>query len=248
MYMSQIGDNLKTFRTKAGYTQKDVEAALGLRDLMMKDLETERLKLPAELAIKLAKLYKVSLDELLVNALEKTHAPQGQQLILLHTLFAKPDIEVVFLDPVIRAFLEDYQEKVLDHSVFELLTMDLTVKQKKDFTSEVLKTLGSMMGIDGKITKEEQDFLNTMVKSFDLEERTKTISKTISHKHLPAVVHFHGKPAAKHFMIWLLFFMSQSDGQMNHEELEFIEECAEVLKINRSNYLYIKRFFVKEKY
>ena len=248
MYMSKISENLKSFRSKAGYTQKDVEAALGLRDLMMKDLETERLKLPAELAIKLAGLYKVSLDELLVNAGDQKSNPQGLQLVLLQSLFTTTDVEVVYLDPIIRSFLEDYQDKVLDHSIFELLTMDLSPKLKKELSSEMLKTLGSMMGIDGKISREELEFLNQMIELLDLEDKSKVISKTISHRHSPVASHFHGRPAAKHFLIWLLFFMAQSDGQLNHEELVFIEECAETLKINRSNFIYIKKFFVKEKY
>lgn len=248
MYMSLIGENLKKYRMKAGFTQKEVEARLELRELMMKDLETERLKLPAELAISLSALYKVSLDELLTNKTLSKDSEQMNVLSQLKLLFKKSEIDLLFMDPVIRAHLEEYQDQVLDLSLFDLISIDLTEKQKKDFSSEILKTLGSLMGVDGKVTRDELDFLNNLISSFGLDEKAKSITKTITNLHTPSVVHFHNRPAAKHFLIWLMFYMSKSDGNVSHQELAFIETCAETLKVNRSNFVFIKKFFNKEKY
>ncbi len=248
MYMLEIGENLKKHRMKAGFTQKEVESRLGWRDLMMKDLETERLKLPAEYAIKLASLYKISLDELLTNKNQNHGSEQSQTLNQVKSLFQKSDIDLIFLDPVIRAHLEEYQDQILDKSIFELVTIDLTERQKKEFSSEVLKGLGSLMGIDGKVSKDELSFLNSLIINLKLDDKTKVITKTISNHHLPNIAYFHHRPAAKHFMIWLMFYMSKSDGSITHQELEFIEQSAEALKVNRTNFLFIKKFFIKEKY
>lgn len=248
MYMSSIGENLKKHRTKAGFTQKEVEAHLSLRDLMMKDLETERLKLPAELAITLATLYKVSLDELLTNRTQNGSTDQTQVLNKVKTLFQKSEMDLLFLDPVIRAHLEEYQDQILDLSIFDLVTIELTDKQKRDFSGEILKCLGSLIGIDGKVSRDELSFLNSLILNLNLDDKTKVITKSISNNHLPNITYFHNRPAAKHFLIWLMFYMSRSDGNMTHQELNYIEQSAEALKVNRSNFLFIKKYFIKEKF
>jgi uncharacterized tellurite resistance protein B-like protein len=49
----------------------------------------------------------------------------------------------------------------------------------------------------------------------------------------------------RHFVIWLLFFFAHADESLSHQEITYIEKCAECLKVNKSNFLYIKKKFVK---
>jgi transcriptional regulator with XRE-family HTH domain len=240
--MSKIGPNLKIARTKAGLTQKEVESLLGLRELSIKDYETGRLKLPIEMAVKLAKLYKVDLNALTSLAQEINHI-QNKELGFLGQLLHRGEVGFLFLDPVIRAKLEEESVKIFDHSVFDLLSLTLTEKQKKSLASEILKTLGSLIGVDQKITESELSFFNKLINDLGLGEQVKSISRSMTRKHLPDLKYFDHSPALKHFMIWLMFFLAKSSGKINHVELLFIDECAEALKINLSNYLKIKSYF-----
>ena len=245
--MSQIGQNLKSARARAGFTQKDVEAKLGLRELSLKDYETERLKLPAAMALRLAELYRVSVDQLLGTEEAKgVSAPQAASLARVGSLFSQPEAQLLLLDPVIRAYLEGHQEKLMDHSVFELITLRFSDRQKKAFTGELLKTLVSLMGVDNKITREELSFIHGLIDSFGLDEKAKAITKVANVRYAPELEVFHDRPEAKHFLLWLMFFTAQSDGKINYEETAYTEECAEILKVSRSSYLFIKKFFVKE--
>lgn len=244
MYMSQIAQNLKKARIQAGYTQKEVEAMLGLRDLSMKDYETGRLKLPAEMAARFAELFKVNVGMILsMEDKELNETPQTKQLSEISQLLHRGEIGTLFLDPVIRAQLEEYSDKILDHSVFDLITYSFTEKQKKSLFGEMLKILASLMGADNKISESELSFLNGLIAEMGLTDQGKSISRSITAKHTPDVKYFGHNSAVKHFMIWLLFFLAKSDGKMTHEEVAYIEECAEILKVNRSNYLSIKGYF-----
>jgi transcriptional regulator with XRE-family HTH domain len=247
--MPSLGERLKAARARAGFTQKDVEAKLGLRELSMKDYETERLKLPAHLAVKFAELYGVSVDELLgITGAEPKPGPQAATLGRVSSLFSRQETSLLFLDPVIRAFLEEHQEKVFDHSVFDLLTLHYSPREKNRFATELLRTLASLMGVDKKISAEESQFLRELIQNFGLTEHAKGIVKMNTLRYVPDAAFFQGRPEAKHLLLWLLFLIAKSDHQINVEEIQYIEECAETLKVNRSNYLHIKKFFVKEKY
>jgi transcriptional regulator with XRE-family HTH domain/uncharacterized tellurite resistance protein B-like protein len=247
--MSSLGENLKNIRSRAGLTQKDVESALGLRELSLKDYETERLKLPAGMALKLAQLYKVSVDELLgAEPVAPVVNEQSRSLSSVGSLFSRSEISLLYMDPVIRAYLEGYRDQLLDHSPFELLTRQFTAAQRKKLAEELLRSLASLMGVDARITREEIDFLHELIQVFGLGEKAKGIVKTASARHLPDPALFRDRAEAKHFLLWLMFFVAKSDGAINEDELKFIEKCAETLKVSRSNFLYIEGFFKKEKY
>lgn len=249
MYIMSIGQRLKHFRSQAGLTQKEVEAQLGLRDLAMKDYETERLKLPAEMASRLAALYLISVDELLGEDAPVDSNHQKRNLQALNSLFHPSRLSSVYLDPVIRAYLENYREEIMHHPPLELLTRELSVKQKRDFTVDLLKTLASLMGIDEKVTPEELAFFHSLITELGLDDKSRSISRTITQAFHPKDSNLpKSAPHLKHFLIWTMFFLAQSDGEIQTEEIRYIEECADQLKINRSNYLYIKKFFVKERY
>ncbi len=249
MYMSEMGPRLKAVRARAGFTQKDVEAKLGLRELAMKDYETGRIKLPAEMALNLAKLYGVTVEELLSEELnQNSSASQVLKLSHLDTFFSSSDFSLLFMDPVIRAYLEEYREQILDHSVFDLLTQSFTPRQKNALAMEMLRVLASLIGVDDKVSKEEMDFLRRLIRHFGLEERSRAILKSATVRYRPNLAHFQQRAESRHFLLWLLFFIAKSDGTITAFEMEFIEECAESLRISRSSYLFIKKFFVKEKF
>ena len=156
------------------------------------------------------------------------------------------NISILFLDPVIKSQLTVESEKFLDHSVFDLLTMTLTENQKINLNSEILKTLESLIGADQKITESEISFFNKLTNDFGLSKQVKLISRSMTKKHLPDIKYFDHNPALKHLMIWLMFFLVKKSGTINHVEIVFIDECAEELKINLSNYLKIKSYFQGE--
>jgi transcriptional regulator with XRE-family HTH domain len=241
--MSEIGQNLKIARVQAGFTQKEVEAKLGLRDLSMKDYETGRIKLPAEMAKTFADLFKVSVSVLLSGDEKTSSSSQAKNLGQLGQLFHRGDLGSLYLDPVIRAGIEEHSDKVLTHSIFDLLTSDFTEPQKLKVTTEILKTLGSLMAVDEKISEEELSFLKGLIDDMGLEPQSKSITRSITTQHLPHAEAFKHNSGIKHFLLWLMFLLSKSDGKITHHEVSFIEKCAEILKVNRTNFLTIKNFF-----
>jgi len=247
--MLELGQRLKLIRGQAGFTQKDVEAKLGLRELTMKDYETGRLKLPAAMALTLAKLYRVSLEELMGEEPKQGREPtQALALSHLESFFSPSEVSLLFMDPVIRAYLDDYRDQILERSVFDLLTLKFAPRQKNALAMEMLRVLASLMGVDDKITKEELDFLRRLISHFGLNEKAKGILKTVSARHQPNLEPFQNCAAARHFLLWLLFFIAKSDGVISVSETKFIEVCAEALRVNRSSFLFIRGFFKKEKF
>ena len=245
--MMTLGQNLKMARQNSGLTQKEVELKLGLRSLSLRDFETERIKLSADLALKFASLYHVSLDELIKGIPPlRDNTLQSAKLTQLEFLFSKGEFDVMMLDPVIRATLDEYPDKIFDHSVFELLCMNISEKQKRDVAAEIMKSIGSLLGVDHKITEAELTFFTKLSVRFGFNENTKIVTKSLSIKLLPDVSGFHHQPGLRHFLVWVLFFVSKSEGVMGSEELEYIQECAEALRIHKSHYLGIKKYFVRE--
>lgn len=243
VYMSSIGQNLKQARVQAGFTQKEVEAKLGLRDLSMKDFETERIKLPAEMAKTFADLFNVSVSVIVTGDEKQASSGQAKHLGQLGQLFSRGDLGPIYLDPVIRAQIEEHSDKVFSHSVFELLTLDFTELQKSKVASDILKSLGSLMAVDEKVSEEELSFLKDLIRSLELDPQSKPITKAITHQHFPVLEVYKHNSGLKHFTIWLMYLLSKSDGRVTHEEVSFIDKCAELLKINRTNYITIKNYF-----
>ena len=68
-------------RKRSGYSQKQVEAILGLRNLQIFDYESMRLKLPVEVAVDMANLYGCSLEELLGVASAGNEKPDTLNMV-----------------------------------------------------------------------------------------------------------------------------------------------------------------------
>ncbi len=244
--MSIIGENLRRARQNSGLTQKEVEAHLNLRSLSVRDFESERLKLPVDIAVKFAKLYHVSLDDLIQGKRLVEDLEQKEKLTHLEFFFHKGDVDFLFFDPVIRAQLEEYPDKVLDTPVFEILTIHFSEKQKNDVKTEILKTIGSLLGIDYETTDAEIDFFVRLCARLGLSEKSHMMNKSLNEMYLPKISHFHQRPSIRHFLLWVLFFIARSDGIISNAELEYIQECSDALRIHRSHFLGIKKYFVRE--
>jgi transcriptional regulator with XRE-family HTH domain len=60
-----IGAKIALFRKATGYTQKELAENIGITQALISKYETEKLKLSAEILLKLAKALNVSADDLL---------------------------------------------------------------------------------------------------------------------------------------------------------------------------------------
>ena len=247
MYMNtEILLSLKNNREKAGLTQKDVEKALGMRKLMMRDYEIGRLKLPVSVAVKLSEVYRVSLDELVGNRQYGGKIHQSKVLVNFKSLFLGNGFSMMFLDPIIRAFLEDHHGKYFDYSFFELLTDQCSEKQKKEVIVEINKLLFSVASTDGKISNEEIECIRYLLTEFKIQNKYKEIIKINAQYYPEEIPKSMERIEIRHFTIWILFFFAFADEEICHQEISYIEKCAEHLKINKSNFLFIKKKFVKE--
>ena len=243
--------SLKSARSQAGLTQKQVEAELGMRKLMMKDYETGRLKLPLEVAIDLAWLYKISLDELIHGGCRKQR-PQRENLSKLELLFYKESFDLVYTDPVIRSYIETYSDQLLISSLYDILTTELTEIDKGLYQRELITYLSSLIAADGKVLNSELDFVSSLSKNFIGDKfsvlASKDLSRSLSQIYLPSMMNpvLKKNIHLRHFIIWVMFFLAKSDSELNFQEIQYIEKVAEHFKILKDNYLFILNKFQDE--
>lgn len=244
--MNHVLHSLKINREKAGLTQKEVEDQLGMRNLMMRDYEVGRLKLPISVAIKLANLYKVSLDELVGKEKEDVPSIKSTALTNFCSLFLGSGIGMVFFDPVLKAFLEGNHKKIFESSLFEILTEDYSKRDKKKLVLDINKILFSLACSDGKINKMELSCIRYLLSQFDLKNKYKEIPVTTTQLYfLKELPKYMSRIEIRHFVIWILFFFAFADKQACVQEMEYIEKWAEILKINRSHFLLIRDKFLQ---
>ena len=244
--MEKYLEALKLARENAGLTQKDVEASLKLRNLMIRDYEMGRLKLPVSEAIRLAELYGVSLDSLL--GLRPTQKKDRSGLEDFKGLFYLNEFEPMFFDPVIRGALKVTDESFRGESIYHQITNDFSKKQSEEMLFELVKLLTSLAGSDEKITSEERKCLHYLLETFDLKNKIKSTSKYLTEFYYPkSLPKIFNRIEVKHFTIWVLFFFAGADEEIVEEEVDYIKKIAEILKLNRTNYLDIKNVFIKEK-
>ncbi|MCK5883695.1 MAG: helix-turn-helix transcriptional regulator [Bacteriovoracaceae bacterium] len=236
-----IMNSIKSAREKSGMTQKEVESTLELRTLMIKDYETGRLKLPIDMAIRLADLYQVTIDEL-VNC-----KGQEKNLVKLEVLFDKNELDMVLLDPIIRGHIETYSDKIFNSSIHDILVTDLNQTEQAEYKEIMLCYLYSLIGVDGKILSTELNFVNFIITIMGDSKRVRALKK---HIHSPYSMvdlsdilkkNLH----LRHFIIWIMFFLAKSDRELCLEESEYIEKVAEELRVLKSSFIFIKNMFIK---
>lgn len=241
--MNTYFQNLKEARKKSGMTQSQVESALEMRSLTIRDYESGRLKLPVKVAIDLANLYQVSLNELL-GVEESVNSDQLDGLNRFKSVFVKNRTQLLFIDPVVRAFLEENYDSLLDNSLFEILTLGESEKYRSELSLLLSKLLCSLAAIDGKITNEEISCIDYLIVNLNMESKYKGIKKSFSEIYMGENLSKKIKRIEiRHFIIWMLFIFASSDEKIVEQEHEYIKKIAENLAVNRSNFIFIKDKF-----
>ncbi len=238
--------NLKLARKNSGLTQKQVEEKLKLRSLTLKDYETGRLKIPVETALKLCDIYNTDLNTLFGKYSSIKHAID---LGSIHGLWDKKFSNVVLLDPIIKAHVENYKDQYINHSILDIVLIELSLSAKKEYILEITKFMNSLIGIDGKVLPSEISLRNSLLEHFDCMNKLKKTTQYIDSPYYPKelVKSLYPLPG-KHFIIWLLFFLAHFDKDVDYRELEYIERLAELIKVTKSNFDYISQFFYSEEY
>jgi ribosome-binding protein aMBF1 (putative translation factor) len=241
-----MNESIKISRQKAGMTQVDVEKSLSLRNLSIRDYESGRLKLPVSIAIELSKLYKITLNELL-NVEVPVNNDQQKSLAKFKGLFLKNRAQLILLDPIVRGYLESHYEHLATKSLFEILVLEQKESSKIKINEEFGKIFCSLAGIDLKVTNEEVESLNLIFSELGLESSLKNIKKYLKEPYYVRDSSIKTNEL-KHFLVWCLFIFAESDGEIAEEESLYIEQVAESLKINRTNFLFIKSKFIEEEF
>lgn len=238
----KINTSISDARKESGLTQTKVESMLGLRKLALRDYETGRLKLPVELAVKMANLYNVDLEKLLGLKKETTLAKQVKPLLSVGLLNTSIVRDCLLTDPVIRSGIDE--QNSLGKTIFELLSEPLSKKDKEVLVLELLSFMNSLIGSDGKISQVEIDFRNLILKSeFDesFSKKSQKTNKYFYELYLPKKIKNPlDRAELKHFIIWVLFFASSLDKKINFEENSYIEKVSECLEISKFNFNFIK--------
>lgn len=235
--------SLKVHRKKAGFTQKEVEKELGLRSLTIKDYETGRLKLPLDMANRLAHLYEVDVT----NLLNLQNSFTNKKVSSLSSLWEINFYQLIVFDPVIRADLEHNRELLSTSSLLDILIIDLSQSQRFEFVKTIATFINSLIGVDGKIDNSELSLRNSFLNKFDQVSLVKKLNKYLSEPYLPKNVPGSLQTASlKHFVIWLLFFIASADKEIGYQEHEYIENVAEAIRVTKINFEMIQSYFKKE--
>ena len=247
---SQCLKSMIQMRKQRGLTQKQVEQELDLRSLSIYDYESGRLKLSVELAVKLSNLYNCPIEELIgLSKQESQEENPSMKLISLSSLGLmggrqKMFSQDVLKDPIILAELGE-MEYEFPESPYEMLVKSLSESQKRLFSIEMLKYVNSLIGVDLKVTSEEIALRDHLLDDMDFdfsESEMLSIKKSLSAKYFgKSVDKKFPRKALKHFLIWTLFIVAISDGDMDHREDKYIEEVATHLGIKKKDYEFIKK-------
>jgi len=247
----RVLENLVKYRKQAGLSQKQAEDKLVLRANTLYDIEKGRLKLPFVMAVQLSKLYDITVDQFLeVEILTKITNKQvlsNQNISPLESLGVvsgayHPLIDSMAQDPVIVA------EIGLGHlgkrPLMELLLAQLTPVQKQYFVLDLYRYINSLISRDGLIQEGELALRDKLIEQAQIE-LSDSEKKSIARAFRKA---FFGKSMAKslpreaykHFLIWILFLVSRSEGNVHHKTTEYINQVAEHIQLPISALRYIE--------
>ncbi len=250
----EIGKILKDFRLKKGLTQKEVEARLGLRERTLFDYESSRIRVSLSVAIGLCNIYETTLESLLglkkpnsKKSKTQDNKPNNKYMPLFQTGIASKNYYIVhhklISDPYIMTEL-GLNKVIKRNSPFDSLTKKITKANKRKMTVEILKYLSSLIGADGKITKEEMELKASIIDSLEFEltdNEVRAINKAgvslyLSNKSKEL---FKTK-AKKRFLIWVLFLAAYSDHELAPKELTYIKKVAKSLGLKNDDIGYIQ--------
>jgi transcriptional regulator with XRE-family HTH domain len=246
---AEVLERLTLLRKKAGFTQKTVEQKLDWRQGTLYDYEKARLKISLEATWSLLKLYGAGWQDLFDNgsntaAADAVGAWMGPMVQLGLVFPAMQDmIQAIRRDPIIAA--EIGLEAIASPTpVLQLILERLTETQRRDYFLELCRYVNSLMTADHRISIEEKQARDILLAHapIELDEREKaSLLRAFESRYLgKGLERKFPKEAQKHLLLWILYIMALSDGDLNHHEQVYIEAVAENIELKKSSLHFIQ--------
>ncbi len=247
-------ERLAALRKKTGLTQKMVETRLNWRQGSLYDYEKARLKISLEATWQLLQLYGARFDELFQedpkmdsHILGSLMGPLAQLGMVSQHM--QDLIQRMRQDPILIAEvgIENMQGSL---PVLHLLLEKLTEVQRREYFIELCRYVNSMIAVDHTIKVEEKKVRDVLLQyaAMDFDEREKlSLLRAFETQYFgKGIDKKFPKEALKHLLIWILFIVSLSDGDINHLELSYIEAVGENIEFKKSSYDYIKNKIMQQ--
>ncbi|HYX36477.1 MAG TPA: TerB family tellurite resistance protein [Oligoflexus sp.] len=243
-------ERLIHLRKEAGLTQKLVEQKLDWRQGTLYDYEKARLKISLEAAWYLLQLYGADWKDLFepmevastVEAIGPWMAPMVQLGLVSQSM--QDMIQSIRHDPIIAAEI-GLDELGSSTPVLQLLLNRLTETQRRDYFLELCRYVNSLMTADHKIRAEEKKARDILLAyaPFEFDEREKaSLLRAFESRYLgKGLERKFPKDALKHLLLWILYIMALSDGELNHHEQAYIEAVAENIELKKSSLHFIQK-------
>lgn len=246
---SEILERLIALRKKSGFTQKAVEQRLDWRQGTLYDYEKARLKISLEATWWLLKIYGAEWKDLFAatdvpartDALGPWMGPMVQLGLVSPAM--QDMIQAIRRDPIIAA---EIGLDAIDSAtpVLQLLLDRLTETQRRDYFLELCRYVNSLMTADHRIRSEEKQARDILLDHapMELDEREKaSLLRAFESRYLgKSLERKFPKEALKHLLLWILYIMALSDGDLNHHEQAYIEEVAENIELKKSSLHFIQ--------
>ncbi|SMF43750.1 TerB family tellurite resistance protein [Pseudobacteriovorax antillogorgiicola] len=249
--IDQISARLIQLREAKGLSRKQVDDSLSWRSGMLYDLERQRLTLSLEACWQLLKLYNADWSELFSGDYQDEDRDEAIPLLpqigpLFEIGMIAPRIaQVINLireDPMIVAEL-GFAGANTPKPLLQLLLAQLTPVQQRDYYLELCRYVHSTIAADRKIHQVERDAADILLRHAPIvvdDRERKSLLKAFSNRYLGGSIdRKFPRPALKHFLIWVMFVIAVSDGELNYQETEYIKQVAIHIKLDEQSFRYI---------
>ena len=246
---AEVLERLIALRKKAGFTQKTVEQKLDWRQGTLYDFEKARLKISLEATWALLKLYGAEWQELFgpdrdMTTADAVGAWMGPMVQLGLVFPAMQDmIQAIRRDPIIAAEI-GLEAMTSPTPVLQLILERLTETQRRDYFLELCRYVNSLMTADHRIRIEEKQTRDILLAHapLELDDREKaSLLRAFESRYLgKGLERKFPKEAQKHLLLWILYIMALSDGDLNHHEQAYIEDVAENIELKKSSLHFIQ--------
>lgn len=230
-------------RKEAGFTQSEVENLLNLRRGSIYDWESGRLEISVANCWLLLKTYEKDWSLFLAPTDDQTISVNPgitplAEIGLLATR-AAPAIQSMYNDP--RIIEEIGDSGPARAPLLENLLENMTEVQKRDFVLELNRYVNATITIDQKITAEERNFAELLIKHsrLELNDREKnSLRRCLGKEYYGGSVEKKlPRLTLRHFLIWVLFLVAICDNDLNYLETEYIEKVARHIQLPHDWYM-----------